>query len=319
MKVFLSHSSRDKALVREVRSYLPRHIQTWLDEDDLLVGQDLQISIKEAITDNAEYVVIFLGREAIRSTWVKQELEWALEREHQLGRIFVLPVLLDDCWSEVDPPAFQKRKYLKCLDQSERGVRSLAEALSSAIFAYLSRNLDQQGFMWTPNRPRARSTLALSRGTTMEFVLVQPAVTAKDASPDGNPMDNAFWMARSPVDVAQWEAVLGKDPSVRDRGALEHVQYSDAERFICVLNSRADSVFFRLPTRAEWKHACRHCPNVSFLGKGGTGLAIFEVFHEWCAFTTDEGLLIACNPLSETHVSAGVSPLHVGFRIVCVE
>lgn len=145
MKVFMSHSSRDKALVREVRSYLPRYIQTWLDDDDLLVGEGLRISIKQAIKEDADYMVIFLGRDAIQSKWVKRELEWALERERKIGRTFVLPVLLEDCWSEVQPIEFQDRKYLKCFDQSERGVKALAESLSSEIFAHLARNLDDQG------------------------------------------------------------------------------------------------------------------------------------------------------------------------------
>lgn len=144
MKVFLSYSSRDKALVREVRSHLPRHIQTWLDEDDLLWSQNLTVSIKEAITQGADYFVIFLDREAIRSDWVRREFEWALERERQLARTFVLPVLLDDCWGEVQPAAFQERKYLKCLDQSVQGVRSLAEAMSSQIFAHLAKNLHER-------------------------------------------------------------------------------------------------------------------------------------------------------------------------------
>lgn len=81
MKTFLSHSSRDKALVREIRSHLPKHIDPWLDEERLLIGSDLRLSIQQAIQEDADFVVIFLGREAIRSEWVQTELRWALERE----------------------------------------------------------------------------------------------------------------------------------------------------------------------------------------------------------------------------------------------
>ena len=38
MKVFLSHSSRDQALVREVKGLLPDFLNTWLDEDSLCWG-----------------------------------------------------------------------------------------------------------------------------------------------------------------------------------------------------------------------------------------------------------------------------------------
>jgi hypothetical protein len=143
MKIFLSHSSRDRALVREIRDYLPKHIKTWLDEDDLLVADDLKVSIKSAIEEEADFVVIFLAREAIKSDWVKQELEWALEREKKIGRTFVLPVLVEDIWDEVEPEEFRRRKYLKCLDQSKEGVRNCAQTLSNHIFAWLSRYLDE--------------------------------------------------------------------------------------------------------------------------------------------------------------------------------
>jgi len=78
MKIFFSHSSRDKPLVREIRSYLPPHIRAWIDEDDLLVGEDLEQSIKSAITSTADFLVIFIGADSIRSHWVKRELDWAL-------------------------------------------------------------------------------------------------------------------------------------------------------------------------------------------------------------------------------------------------
>jgi hypothetical protein len=38
MRIFLSHSSRQKPLVREMKRYLPDHINAWIDEKDLLVG-----------------------------------------------------------------------------------------------------------------------------------------------------------------------------------------------------------------------------------------------------------------------------------------
>ena len=38
MKIFLSHSSRDQALVREVKELLPSFLNSWLDEDSLCWG-----------------------------------------------------------------------------------------------------------------------------------------------------------------------------------------------------------------------------------------------------------------------------------------
>jgi len=158
MKVFLSHSSRDKALVREIRSHLPDHVKTWLDEEDLLVGQDLKISIHSAIQEDADFVVIFLGKEAVASEWVKRELEWALEREKNIGRVFVLPVLLDDVWDMVEPNEFRNRLYIKCFDQSEDAVRGVAQKLSDHIFSWLSRHLDESKRMDLEKKRNAEAT-----------------------------------------------------------------------------------------------------------------------------------------------------------------
>lgn len=143
MKIFLSHSSRDKALVREIRSYLPSHVQTWLDSDELIIGDELETSIRNAINEQCDFVVIFLGREAVESDWVKRELEWAIARENELGYVFVLPVLLEDVWSRVEPASFQDRIYLECFDQTKENVKHLAEKLSSQIFVWVCRRLDE--------------------------------------------------------------------------------------------------------------------------------------------------------------------------------
>jgi len=119
MKVFLSHSRRDRALVREIRRCLPEHLRRWLDESELLIGQDLRVSIRGTIQDDADFVVIFLGKETVASEWIQGELGWALEREGKMDRRFVLPVLLDDVWDIVEPVQFRDRLYLQCFDQSE--------------------------------------------------------------------------------------------------------------------------------------------------------------------------------------------------------
>lgn len=76
MKIFFSHSSRDKALLRELRGYLPPWISSWIDEDELLFGSGLDASLKRAIDEEADYVVLFLGHEALNSKWVKREVDW---------------------------------------------------------------------------------------------------------------------------------------------------------------------------------------------------------------------------------------------------
>jgi hypothetical protein len=142
MKLFLSHSSRDKALVREIKSKLPAFIETWLDEKDLTVGAALEESINQAIQDEADYVVVFFDREAINSKWVQKEISWAMTREKELGRIFIIPILLDDSWKNIRPVSFKKRFYLMCLDQSEFGIKSFVEKFTYQFFKLACERLD---------------------------------------------------------------------------------------------------------------------------------------------------------------------------------
>lgn len=144
MRIFLSHSSHYKPLLRELRNRLPEHINTWIDEDKLLVGDDLSNSLESAISKENDFVILFIDERARRSAWVKREIEWALNVERSMGRTFVLPVVLDSAaWEQFEPADFRKRKYLSCYDFSEQGVNSLAQSLSGQLFAWLSRDVER--------------------------------------------------------------------------------------------------------------------------------------------------------------------------------
>jgi DeoR/GlpR family transcriptional regulator of sugar metabolism len=140
MRVFLSHSSKHKPLVREVVHYLPEHVRPWIDEKQLLIGDSLDKSIKDALQVGTDFVVLFVDMSSATSTWVRKELRWALEHESHIGRTFVLPVVLDtEAWELIEPAEFRNRKYISCADFSEEGIRTLANSLTSHLFAWLSR------------------------------------------------------------------------------------------------------------------------------------------------------------------------------------
>jgi len=144
MRVFLGHTNRDKPLLREVRGRLPAQIRTWLDEETLLLGDDIETSIRSAIKLESDLVLVFVGLEAARSQWVRKALEWALEREKDLGYIFVVPVVMDEsAWKVLEPAKFRERKYLLCTDFSEAGVAAFAERLKGALIAWNNRQLEK--------------------------------------------------------------------------------------------------------------------------------------------------------------------------------
>lgn len=107
----------------------------------MLFGDEIENSLRKAIRLDADFLVIFVGREAIQSKWVKKELKWAREHEQRIGRTFVLPVVFDsDVWDQVEPKEFQNRKYLECTDFTSSGVKAFSEKLKDELFAWLSRS-----------------------------------------------------------------------------------------------------------------------------------------------------------------------------------
>lgn len=143
MKIFLSHSSKNKPLVREIKSYLPEHLKLWIDEKDILVGDNITGSIQEAIKTNSDFLIVFLDSFSIKSSWVVKELAWAVEHEKQICRTFILPIILEsEILIDPLPLELNKRKYLTCYDYNESTIKSLAENIMSELFAWLSRDLE---------------------------------------------------------------------------------------------------------------------------------------------------------------------------------
>jgi hypothetical protein len=134
MKIFLSHSSRDQALVREVKELLPSFLNTWLDEDSLCWGDSLRAQLKSTIQSSIDFLLIFLNRDALNSNWVMQELEWAIQREREVKRTFVLPILLEGVASENLPAALSERLSLRLSDQYRPSVEDLAKRITMRIF-----------------------------------------------------------------------------------------------------------------------------------------------------------------------------------------
>ncbi len=67
-----------------------------------------------------------------------------------------------------------------------------------------------------------------------------------------------FYMGKYPVTQAQWQAVMGSNPS-NFKGAnrpVEQVSWDDAIEF-CKKLSQKTGKKYRLPTEAEWEYACR--------------------------------------------------------------
>jgi formylglycine-generating enzyme required for sulfatase activity len=71
-------------------------------------------------------------------------------------------------------------------------------------------------------------------------------------------LTQGFWMGVTPVTQAQWQAVIGSNPShfKGDDRPVEQVSWDDCEEF-CRKLCELDGGRYRLPREAEWEYACR--------------------------------------------------------------
>ena len=74
-----------------------------------------------------------------------------------------------------------------------------------------------------------------------------------------------FYMGKFQVTQAQWQAVMGKNPSTfkGDDLPVECVMWNDAQSF-CQQLSQMTGKAYRLPTEAEWEYACRAGTETAF-------------------------------------------------------
>jgi formylglycine-generating enzyme required for sulfatase activity len=109
----------------------------------------------------------------------------------------------------------------------------------------------------------------------MEFIWISPGtwwMGSKDEAPSHQPnetwhkvtLTKGYWIATTECTQAQWEAVMGSNPSVFVRSGeeaalypVDSVSWNDAMAFATALNTRYPGLGMGLPTEAQWEYACR--------------------------------------------------------------
>jgi len=95
-------------------------------------------------------------------------------------------------------------------------------------------------------------------------------------------ISRGFWLGRTEVTQAQWQAVMGNNPShVRNEGSdapVDGVSWNDAGEFCRRVNKEERATGhlppgyeYRLPTEAEWEYACRAGTTGDISGNGRIG------------------------------------------------
>jgi formylglycine-generating enzyme required for sulfatase activity len=113
--------------------------------------------------------------------------------------------------------------------------------------------------------------LAQTRNFDMQFVKIQTGEFMMgcstgdiDCNADERPIHlvqitKPFEIGKYEVTQAQWQAVMGSNPSTikGDDHPVETISKTEAQEFLNKLSQRNDGYRYRLPTEAEWEYAAR--------------------------------------------------------------
>lgn len=93
---FLSYSDADRTLASKLYNDLQSSgVRCWFAPLDMRIGAKIRIAIDEAIHLH-EKLLLIRSEHSIRSQWVEQEVEKALEKERSEGRLVLFPIRIDD-------------------------------------------------------------------------------------------------------------------------------------------------------------------------------------------------------------------------------
>ena len=174
-RIFLCHASEDKGQVRDVYRRLAdiEAFEPWLDEEDLLPGQDWAYEIPRAL-EASDFILIFFSSVSVgRRGYVQREMKLALDalQEMPAGAIFTIPVRLDEC--EVPEP-FRRYHYANLFDP--RGFDHLVTALR--------RGIEQRGESVAESLETPPQTPEAGTGSPTIETETQPPPTELRISPD---------------------------------------------------------------------------------------------------------------------------------------
>jgi hypothetical protein len=86
-KLFVSHSSKDDAFVRELQQALGDLKQdVWIDSRELRGGNPLWAEIQKGIDEASAYAIV-ISTDALQSKWVGKELRTRSTCRNSVGRI----------------------------------------------------------------------------------------------------------------------------------------------------------------------------------------------------------------------------------------
>lgn len=253
LRVFLCHASGDKPAVRDLYyRLLADGFAPWLDEEDLLPGQDWQKEIPAAVRAS-DIVVVCLSQNFVKEGYRQKEVRVALsvEEEKADGTIFIIPARFEDVevpsrlcqWTWVD--LFQENGYKRLVRALNLRASDIVLTMGASISVITSAASAAQAVP-TPTVPTATVRVEHEKSAANAVPETQPAqkivfqqgpVAAVDKRPNRFGWNqNKFWYFAAVLIVLALTAVLiqvgpRKGESPREANSLSAKAMNEGDKY----------------------------------------------------------------------------------------
>jgi hypothetical protein len=239
LRVFLCHSSADKPTVRLLYRRLHEDgIDAWLDEENLLPGQDWRREIPKAVR-NSDAVIVCLSESSVNKTgYLQKEIKFALDvaDEQPEDTIFIIPVKFGKCdvpdrlsqWQWVN--LFEKNGYERLM----RALKFRAESLAANITLPPSQPTSEQESAPPQSPEKPNIVIDRSGGNDIDAERVKAKdIVGRDKivqntynyygpiKSDSKPKLTSDDLPTSEISIAEW--------SKRAKDGFDPIQFDSAE------------------------------------------------------------------------------------------
>lgn len=299
IEVFFPYSCEDKTLRDKLEIQLndlkqQGVISSWHEHRQFLVGDELKKEIDRRV-QAADIVLLLISPYFIAAEYGHDvKLPVAMDRhdakEADIVHILIRPV---SDWQEYSFPSYQvggkaiaklldEDAFVKVTDGIRTAVKQLLanqqrqERLSSTSLPNGSISISAPKNQPLPLAKPQSFTINLTDRIPLEIIAI-PGGKFWMGSPDGEGDDSErprhevtiapFFMSKYPITQAQYQAVMGKNPSsLKEKGEklpVGRVSWHEAIAFCQKLSSRGihrespENRQFSLPSEAQWEYACR--------------------------------------------------------------
>ncbi len=131
--VFISHSSTDKPFAKKLMNELSqdKSLKFWIDENEILVGDDIQKSITKNL-QQSDYLLVIISDNSIKSNWVNFEVSQFIGFAEGKN---IIPIIISKDGKFVEPidNLIRRLKYLDFTDDNkwQTNIQELKQALTT--------------------------------------------------------------------------------------------------------------------------------------------------------------------------------------------